>query len=69
MGNRHSLSSPGKSRSAVPSIENQVGGFQKVTSKTRGLDLAAEIIEKAFHKSRGKILTDEDSRLSHHGRS
>jgi len=26
VGNRHSLSSPDKSRSAVPSIENQVGG-------------------------------------------
>lgn len=42
--------------------------FQKVISKTRGLDVATDIIEQAFRKYQREILTNNDSRLSHHGR-
>jgi zeaxanthin glucosyltransferase len=42
--------------------------FQKVISKTRGLDVAADIIQQAFQKYETDSLAGKDSRLSHHGR-
>jgi hypothetical protein len=33
-----------------PSYRERADYFQKVISKTRGLDVAADIIEQAFHK-------------------
>jgi len=35
-----------------PSYRERAAYFQKVISKTRGLDVAADIIEKAFQKYR-----------------
>jgi hypothetical protein len=40
--------------------------FQKVISTTRGLDVAANIIEQAFHKYQTDILANQDSQLSLH---
>jgi MGT family glycosyltransferase len=51
-----------------PSYRERAEYFQKVISKTRGLDVAANIIEQAFQKYETEILADEDSQLSHHGR-
>jgi zeaxanthin glucosyltransferase len=42
--------------------------FQKGISKTRGLDVAADIIEQAFQKYEMDNLANKDSQLSHHGR-
>lgn len=50
------------------SYRERTDHFQKVISKTRGLDVAADIIEQAFGKYQRKILTNKDSHLSHHGR-
>jgi MGT family glycosyltransferase len=45
----------------------QADYFRKVISKTRGLDMAAGIIERAFRKSQTDILANEDSQLVRHG--
>jgi MGT family glycosyltransferase len=42
--------------------------FQKGISKTRGPDVAADIIEQAFQKYERDNLANKDSQLSHHGR-
>jgi hypothetical protein len=39
-----------------------------VISKTRGLDVAADIIEQAFQKYETDNLANNDSQLSHQGR-
>jgi zeaxanthin glucosyltransferase len=44
-----------------PSYRERADYFQKVISKTRGLDVAVDIIEQAFHKYQKEILTNEDS--------
>jgi len=51
-----------------PSYHEQAHYFQKVISKTRGLEVAADIIEHAFQKYETDNLANEDSQLSHHGR-
>jgi MGT family glycosyltransferase len=51
-----------------PSYRERAEYFQKVISKTRGLDVAANIIEQAFQKYETEIVADEDSQLTHHGR-
>jgi UDP:flavonoid glycosyltransferase YjiC (YdhE family) len=38
-----------------PSYRERAEYFQKVISKTRGLDLAADIIEQAFQKHETKV--------------
>ena len=50
------------------SYREQADYFQKVISKTRGLDVAADIIEQAFQKYETDNLANKDSQLSHHGR-
>jgi MGT family glycosyltransferase len=50
-----------------PSYREQAEYFQKVISKTRGLDVAADIIEQAFQKYETDNLANQDSQLSHHG--
>jgi MGT family glycosyltransferase len=59
-----------------PSYRQRADYFQKVISKTRGLDVAADIIEQAFQKyqtevprdshsvARGKCKTEEDMQAS-----
>lgn len=42
--------------------------FRTVISKTRGLDVAADIIEQAFQKYETDNLANKESQLSHHGR-
>jgi MGT family glycosyltransferase len=51
-----------------PSYRERAEYFQKVISETRGLDLAADIIEQAFQKYETDNLANHDSELSHHGR-
>jgi zeaxanthin glucosyltransferase len=51
-----------------PSYRERADHFQKVISKTRGLDVAADIIEQAFQKYQTDNLANKDSQLSHHGR-
>ena len=50
------------------SYRDRAGYFKKVISKTRGLDVAADIIEQAFQKYETDTLANKDSQLSHHGR-
>jgi UDP:flavonoid glycosyltransferase YjiC (YdhE family) len=50
-----------------PRYRERADYFQKVISKTRGLDMAADIIEQAFHKYQAGTLSTKDSQLSHHG--
>jgi MGT family glycosyltransferase len=51
-----------------PSYRERAEYFQKVISKTRGLDVAADIIEQAFQEYETGNLANKDSRLSLHGR-
>jgi MGT family glycosyltransferase len=51
-----------------PSYRERAEYFQKVISETRGLDLAADIIEQAFQKYETDNLANQESQLSHHGR-
>ena len=44
-----------------PSYRERAGYFQKVISKTRGLDVAANIIEQAFHKYQTEVPRDSHS--------
>jgi MGT family glycosyltransferase len=50
-----------------PSYRERADYFQKVISQTRGLDVAADIIEQAFRKYQTDTLTTKDSQLLHHG--
>ncbi|HMF65259.1 MAG TPA: hypothetical protein VK608_14300, partial [Edaphobacter sp.] len=51
-----------------PSYRERADYFQKVISKTRGLDVAADTIEQAFQKYKTDNLANKDSKLSDHGR-
>jgi zeaxanthin glucosyltransferase len=51
-----------------PGYRKRAEYFQNVISKTRGLDVAANIIEQAFQEYETNNLANEDSQLSHHGR-
>jgi MGT family glycosyltransferase len=51
------------------SYRERAAYFQQVISNTRGLDLAANIIEQAFRKNQVKALGDNNSELSLHGPS
>ncbi|HEX4169451.1 MAG TPA: glycosyltransferase [Bryobacteraceae bacterium] len=51
-----------------PSYRERAEYFQKVISKTRGLDMAADIIEQAFQKYETDVLANKDSQLSLQGR-
>src|SRR5258708_1856815 len=51
-----------------PSYRERAHYFQRVISKTRGLDVAADIIEQAFQKYETDNLATNDSQLSHQGR-
>jgi MGT family glycosyltransferase len=51
-----------------PSYREQAAYFQKVISKTRGLDAAADIIEQAFRMYETDNLANKESQLSHQGR-
>jgi len=51
-----------------PSYRERAEYFQKVISKTRGLDVAADIVEQAFQKDVTDNLANQDTQLSHHGR-
>jgi zeaxanthin glucosyltransferase len=51
-----------------PSYRERADYFQKVISKTRGLDVAADIIDQAFHRNQTDILANKDSQLSHYSR-
>jgi hypothetical protein len=44
-----------------PSYRERAAYFQKVISKTRGLDVAADIIEQAFHKYQTEVPRDSRS--------
>jgi MGT family glycosyltransferase len=44
-----------------PSYRKRAGYFQKVISKTRGLDVAADIIEQAFQKCQTEVPSDSGS--------
>jgi UDP:flavonoid glycosyltransferase YjiC (YdhE family) len=48
----------------VPSYRERAEYFQKVISKTRGLDVAADIIEQAFQKHKTEGHPDHDLRQS-----
>lgn len=48
------------------SYREQAAYFQKVISKTRGLDVAADVIEQVFHKYQTDLLASKDSPLSRH---
>src|SRR5258707_15268182 len=50
-----------------PSYRERADYFQKVISKTRGLDVAADIIEQAFQKYETDNMANKDFQLSHHG--
>jgi MGT family glycosyltransferase len=50
-----------------PSYRERADYFRKVIAKTRGLDVAADIIEQAFRKYQTDTLATKDSQLSHHG--
>lgn len=50
------------------SYRERAAYFQKVISKTRGLDVAADIIEQAFQIDETDTLVSKDTQLSHHGR-
>jgi MGT family glycosyltransferase len=52
-----------------PSYRERAEYFQKVISKTRGLDVAADIIEQAFQKYETDNLANQDSQLSEAGPS
>src|SRR5262249_5768867 len=59
VGNRHSLSSPDKSRSAVPSIENQVGGSyrdQGHGGQAGPLGLPHAALRGEIHRPRSGVL-------------
>jgi MGT family glycosyltransferase len=47
-----------------PRYRQRADYFQKVISKTRGLDMAADVIEQAFHKYQTDKPANEDSQLS-----
>jgi MGT family glycosyltransferase len=51
-----------------PSYRERAEYFQKVISKTRGLDMAADIIDQVFHKYETDNLANKYSQLSRHGR-
>jgi UDP:flavonoid glycosyltransferase YjiC (YdhE family) len=51
-----------------PSYRKRAEYFQRVISKTRGLDVAADIIEQAFQKYETDNLANQDSQLSHQRR-
>ena len=51
-----------------PSYREQAEYFQKVISKTRGLDAAADVIERAFQEYDTDNLANKEVQLSHHGR-
>jgi zeaxanthin glucosyltransferase len=50
-----------------PSYRGRADYFQKVISRTRGLDVAADIIEQAFQKYETDNMAYKDFQLSHHG--
>jgi MGT family glycosyltransferase len=50
-----------------PSYPERAEYFQEVISKTRGLDVAAEVIEEAFQEYETDNLTNEECQLSHDG--
>jgi MGT family glycosyltransferase len=50
-----------------PSYRERAEYFQEVISKTRGLDVAAEVIEEAFQEYETDNLTNEECQLSHDG--
>jgi MGT family glycosyltransferase len=50
-----------------PSYRERADYFQKVISRTRGLDVAADIIEQAFKKYETDNMANKDFQLSHHG--
>jgi hypothetical protein len=47
-----------------PRYRQRADYFQKVISKTRGLDMAADVIEQAFQKYQTDKPANEDSHLS-----
>jgi MGT family glycosyltransferase len=51
-----------------PNYRKRAAYFQKVISKTRGLDVAAGIIEQAFQGYETDNLANKEAQLSHHGR-
>jgi UDP:flavonoid glycosyltransferase YjiC (YdhE family) len=51
-----------------PRYRERAEYFQKVISKTRGLDMAADIIEQVFQKYETDNMANKDSQLSRHGR-
>jgi MGT family glycosyltransferase len=51
-----------------PNYRKRAEYFQKVISKTRGLDVAAGIIEQAFQGYETDNLANKEAQLSHHGR-
>jgi hypothetical protein len=50
-----------------PSYRERADYFQKVISRTQGLDVAADIIEQAFQKYETDNMANKDFQLSHHG--
>jgi MGT family glycosyltransferase len=50
-----------------PNYRKRAEYFQKVISKTRGLDVAAGIIEQAFQGYETDNLANKEAQLSHHG--
>jgi zeaxanthin glucosyltransferase len=51
-----------------PSYRERADYFRKVISKTRGLDVAADVIEQAFQTYEADNTANEDTQLSHQGR-
>jgi UDP:flavonoid glycosyltransferase YjiC (YdhE family) len=51
-----------------PNYRKRAEYFHKVISKTRGLDVAAGIIEQAFQGYETDNLANKEAQLSHHGR-
>jgi MGT family glycosyltransferase len=52
-----------------PAYRNKARYFQNVIAKTRGLDVAAGIIEQAFHKYQTGTLSTKDSQEGEHART
>jgi MGT family glycosyltransferase len=52
-----------------PAYRNKARYFQNVIAKTRGLDVAAGIIEQAFHKYQTVTLSTKDSQEGEHART
>jgi UDP:flavonoid glycosyltransferase YjiC (YdhE family) len=51
-----------------PSYRERAEYFQRVISRTRGLDVAADVIEQAFQEDKTDNLANKEAQLSHHGR-